>query len=410
MIRQTLLACGTMLIVLAAVAETLAQNNPNTKPLAATAWRLAEPINYKNMIIFPVVSDRPASAETSHFTTLDEALSSGEAVIREQKSEPVAHSAGRHGRQQEQQEASVNQLVLVYRGQKQLLLLAGELVQGGDQDRIISQDRIVPPGSEPLPLDVFCVEQGRWSSGEEFASGRMIAHPSVREKAAVDQEQTKVWQAVLAGSTAMTVAGGPAPGLSSGRAYETAAANEDAPVQVRRTSPAVNTSSATLSAQTVSVIVSSEARTSSYARIYRSSRVEDSVHPFVKEMQKRFAQRVAEIKGESIVGVVVSYGADIAWSDIFASPALFERYWPKLSRSYVIEALARPQTTELPSFDDAAAFLESLNGQETVENGHGPYNLRRVTQADYVQIDLEALRPVPVDLHTVQIHRTHGAD
>jgi hypothetical protein len=168
-----------MSIVLAAVAETLAQNNTNTKPLAPTTWRLAEPINYKNMSIFPVVSDRPASAETSHFTTLDEALSSGEAVIKEQNSKPAPHSAVRHGQHQEQQEASVNQLVLVYRGQKQLLLLAGELVQGGDQDRIISQDRIVPPGGEALPLDVFCVEQGRWSSGEEFASGRMMVHPSV---------------------------------------------------------------------------------------------------------------------------------------------------------------------------------------------------------------------------------------
>jgi hypothetical protein len=409
MSRPKLLAWGSMFIVLAAVAETLAQNNTNTKPLAPTTWRLAEPINYKNMSIFPVVSDRLASAETSHFTTLDEALSSREAVIKEQNSKPAPHSAVRHGRHQEQQEASVNQLVLVYRGQKQLLLLAGELVQGGDQDRIISQDRIVPPGGEPLPLDVFCVEQGRWSSGEEFASGRMMVHPSVREKAAVDQEQTKVWQAVLAGSTAASVGGGLASGVASGTSEETADAGEDVQVHVRGTRPAVNTTSATLSAQTLSVIVTSEATTRSYARIYRSSRIEDSVHPFAKEIQKRFAKRVAEMKGEYVVGVLVAYGADIAWSDIFASPALFDRYWPKLLRSYVIEALARPQTTQLPLFDDAAAFMDSLNGQETVDSRHGPYNLRQVTQADYVQIDLEALRPVPVDLHTVKIHRTSGA-
>ena len=48
-------------------------------------------------------------------------------------------------------------------------------------------------------------------------------------------------------------------------------------MHVRGTRPAVNTTSATLSAQTLSVIVTSEATTRSYARIYRSSRIEDSV-------------------------------------------------------------------------------------------------------------------------------------
>jgi hypothetical protein len=60
---------------------------------------------------------------------------------------------------------AVNQLVLVNRSKRPLLLLAGELVSGGKQDRIIAKDRIVAPGAEPLPLDVFCVEHGRWSSG-----------------------------------------------------------------------------------------------------------------------------------------------------------------------------------------------------------------------------------------------------
>jgi ARG/rhodanese/phosphatase superfamily protein len=106
----------------------------------------------------------------------------------------------------------------------------------------------VPPGGEALPLDVFCVEQGRWSSGEEFASGRMMVHPSVREKAAVDLEQTKVWQAVLAGSTAASVGRGLASGVASGTSEETANAGEGVQVHVRGTRPAVNTTSATLSA------------------------------------------------------------------------------------------------------------------------------------------------------------------
>jgi ARG/rhodanese/phosphatase superfamily protein len=410
MSRMNLLGWGAIAVTVAIVSAVgaLSQNNSNTssntEALASTGWRVAEPITYKNMSIFPVVSDRRASAETRQFTTLDEALSSGEAVIKERKKELTVHSAQRHGRLQEPQGASVGQLVLIYHGSKQLLLLAGELVQGGEQDRIIYEDRIVPAGGDPLPLDVFCVEQGRWSSGEYFASGRMMAHPSVREKAAVDREQTQVWQAVLAGSTALA-AGASAAGVASRTENAQANAGEAALV-VGSAPPPTNTTTVTVSAQTVSTIVATEASTKSYARIYRSSRVESSVHPFVKEIEKRFGQRMAELKGEQVVGVVVAYGSDIAWSDIFASTQLFERYWPKLRRSYVVEALARPQTNEHPSLDAASAFLQPLNGQGTAENGSGDYNLWRVMQPEYVRIDLEALRQAPVDLHRVKIHRT----
>ena len=86
---------------------------------------------------------------------------------------------------------SVNQLVLINRSKRPLLLLAGELVSGGKQDRIIAKDRIVPVGAQPLPLNVFCVEHGRWSAGSKFTAAKTIVHPSVREQAAVNQEQTR---------------------------------------------------------------------------------------------------------------------------------------------------------------------------------------------------------------------------
>src|SRR5260370_41906371 len=106
---------------------------------------------------------------------------------------------------------------MINRGKRPLVLLAGELVSGGKQDRIIAKDRIVGPGERPLPLDVFCVEHGRWSSGTQFAAAKIMVHPSVREKAAVDQKQEQVWDAVRSGSTARADAGGAgaAPPLSA---------------------------------------------------------------------------------------------------------------------------------------------------------------------------------------------------
>src|SRR5258705_12940070 len=111
--------------------------------------------------------------------------------------------------------ASVNQLVLINRSRRPLLLLAGELVSGGKQDRVIGKDRIVPVGAPPLPLDVFCVEHGRWTGSSQFAAAKTIVHPSVRESAAVDQAQTKVWDSVRNGTNAKAPAAAPRASISS---------------------------------------------------------------------------------------------------------------------------------------------------------------------------------------------------
>jgi len=157
-------------------------------------WRLLEPVVYENISIFPVVSAN--AQDTGGFLTLDEGLATGEVVVAERGSEGMARS--RDGRvvipdYDRRTGAAVNQLVLVNRSKRPLLLLAGELVSGGKQDRIIGKDRIVPAGAPPLPLDVFCVEHGRWSNGSQFATAKLMVHPSVREKAAVDQKQEEVW-------------------------------------------------------------------------------------------------------------------------------------------------------------------------------------------------------------------------
>jgi hypothetical protein len=152
--------------------------------------------------------------------------------------------------------------------------------------------------------------------------------------------------------------------------------------------------------------MASEAPTQSYQRIYKSSQVGGPVEAFAEEIQKRFARSTTSLKGESVVGVVVAYGDEVAWSDIFASPELFGRYWPKLLRSFVVEALARPHAKEQASLDDARDFLRPLTGHESIESEPGVYSLREVTAGRYVEIELEALRPRDVTLHSLKVHRT----
>ena len=332
-----------------------------------------EPVTYENLTIFPVVSAQ--GPDTSAFLTLDEGLSNGSVIVREQGSDTLARDRGGRplANPQVQTGASVNRLVLINRSKRPLLLLAGELVSGGKQDRIIGKDRIVAPGSEPLPLDVFCVEHGRWSAGSAFAASKIMVHPSVREKAAVDQKQTDVWAAVRSGSTAAQPAAAPPPRIAMdnlGRAMESAAP------------------------------------TQSYAKLYDSRAVGVPIESFVAEVEKRFAKATAGLKGGQIVGVVVAYGGEVAWSDIFASGELFNDYWTKLLRSYAVEALARPALREHASIDDAREFLRPLRGRETQESEPGVYRWREVTEGPLAQIELDALEPRTMTLHRLKIHRT----
>jgi hypothetical protein len=350
-------------------------------------WRLLDPVTYENITIFPVVSS--LMQDTSPFLTLDEGLSSGEVIVSEQGAAGLART--RDGRPvavpQYNTGASINQLVLINRSKRPLLLLAGELVSGGKQDRIIGKDRIVPVGSEPLPLDVFCVEHGRWTgASSQFGASKTIVHPSVREQAAVAQDQQEVWNAVRSGTLAKAApppSSSGSPGAVASEAY----------------APRITTES-------IQVTIDGAAPTQAYAKIYEGGRVGASVDGFAEDLRRRFDRATLGLKGERVVGVVVAYGGDVAWSDIFASGELFEHYWSKLLRSYAVEALARPSYRETAAITDAREFLRNLNGREVVESEPGVYRWREITEGRLSLIELESISPKAMTLHRLFLHRT----
>src|SRR5256884_889461 len=347
-------------------------STPSLLPKLEGDWRILDPVTYENISVFPVVA--PDGQDAGALLTVEEGLATGEVLIRERGSEEMVR--GRDGRPvliPQTTGASVNQLVLVNRSKRPLLLLAGELVSGGKQDRVIGKDRIVPVGAPPLPLDVFCVEHGRWTGAAQFAAANTIVHPSVREKAAVDQKQAEVGDAVRSGTTAKSAPSAPRPQISSDNLQAAIAGN---------------------------------GRTEAYEKIYVSQAVGVSIDDFVNEAQRRFVQATSGLKNERVVGVVVAYGGEVAWSDIFASGDLFDHYWRKLLRSYAVEALTRPTYRQAASRDNATEFLRRLNGRETQETEPGVYRWREIKEGQLAQIELDALQPKPITLHRLLLHRT----
>jgi len=348
-------------------------------PGQAPGWRLASPVSYQNLTIFPVVSSQ--DADTSDFATLDEALANGDAIISEQGDYlrrtrdgqiPQGFSTG----------PQVNQLVLVNRGKRPLVLLAGEVVSGGKQDRIIGKDRIVPIGAAPLPLDVFCVEHGRWTgASDKFSAGNLMVHPSVREEAAVAQDQKQVWAAVR----------GEAQGVARSEAPVGAAAPP--PITSEALAGAINS-----------------AGTQSYQRIYKASPIGTSVEGVTEEISRRFDRETSGLKSERVVGVVAAFGDEVAWSDIFASSELFRAYWPKLLRSYVVEAMTHPAVRETASLDDARDFLRPISGHIEQESEPGVYEWRKQSVGRLSEIQLAALAPKPLTLHYLRVLRGDDYD
>jgi hypothetical protein len=370
--------CGSSRAVVDA--EPLIEVEAEPRPQAPADWRISQPVTYETLTVLPVLSSQDAN--TDAFQTLDAALASGEAIVTEQgdgmrrsrngDAPPVPYISGG---------AQVNQLVLINRGKKPLLLLAGEVVSGGKQDRIIAKDRIIPIGAKPLPLDVFCVEHSRWTNGDaKFSAARTMVHPTVREKAAIDSDQTQVWAAVR-GDVAAALA-----------------------EREMSSNPAVTPPP--ISSQQLSRLMASAAPTEGYRSIYQSAAVGPSVENFAQEVQKRFERATSGLKGERVVGVIVAYGGEVAWSDIFASSELFDAYWPKLLRSYAVEALTRPVAQEKVSLTDARDFLRPAIGHVHEETEPGVYRWRERSAGRVAEIELEALEPKPLALHWLKVLRT----
>jgi hypothetical protein len=353
---------GTLVLVVAAGGVVGAWREARAGEVASTSdYRALAPIRHGNLTVFPVVT--AVSHDTGGFLTLDEGLKSGEVEVTESGSvRGMIRRPPRGGVVRPdypvREGAQVNKLVLVNNSKRPLLLLAGEIVTGGKQDRVIAKDRIVPAESDPIDLDVFCVEPGRWvgtSSKFEFGSvNAAMASPSVRGSAMADKDQSKVWSQV--GKT-----------------------KEQMTVEVQAAAPAA---SAELSG------------TTSYAKVMQNEEVKKKVDSVAGSIEKEYASTIQQLRDRNAVGVVVAVNGEIVWADIFASTNLLEKYWPKLVRSYATEAVVTRAKGVQVSEKAAQAFLENLHGRhETVDSEPGLYRHTEVSGDGFKAFELTSLLP-----------------
>ena len=296
---ETLLrAIGIVLALCVAMCFTLW-----SEERVAEVLQIGTSVHYKRLVIFPVISDAREGLPYEYLT-LDEGLSSGEVTISEIGGIEVQRNDEEQnvqildeqqvGEQQvgEQQvlvqqtsrnAASVNELLLSNNSGKYLYLMAGEVIKGAKQDRMVAHDIVFPPGARDVSLEVFCVESGRWTfQSETFASAKIVTGVQVRSTAQVEKSQSVVWDKVADYNRA----------------------------------------------------VGATSRTGTLRAAYE----DDDVQAEVEDYMVHLAAELDHLAG--VVGLVAVVDGTISVIDVFGGPLLCNKLRDKLLTSYILDALA----------------------------------------------------------------------
>jgi hypothetical protein len=255
---------------------------PPPDPLEAVlqSAQVGEPWQEGGLTIFPVRLNK--THVFGEVLTLDQALNKGMLTIKEIGS------------------GQVNSVTAYNKSDRHIFLMAGQAVSGAKQDRIISEDTLLPPGST-TEVTVWCVDHGRWTPGQtDFRSGNFVAPAAVRREAATLKSQTGVWDKVAEVQRAV---GAPDGSLAT----------------------AVN-----------------------------SAKVRIETQPYRDKLLPLPDKRPGSY------GVIVAYGDEFLAADIFYTSSLFERLWPKLLDSYLLDVAGRSKSHGRPSVAEAERFLGQL--------------------------------------------------
>ena len=273
-----------------------------------SSHRISEPYTHRNLAIY--LLDQPVNEARTTFLTLDEALQAGSARL---------HETGRVG------ELEIENLT-----EADLYAQAGDVVKGGWQDRALGMDFIVPHRSNRprrMRVRTFCVERGRWNcrKGEQptntFKSApHMAASRELKLSIRHEGSQASVWSSVDAAQAKLSRSVG---------------------CDIR----------SALSPSSLPLAVENEA-------VRR--KLSGYVMPFANLLATQ----------PEAVGFAFAINGRLNSADLYATPELFGKLWPKLLEAAALEALTEADshgvTCAVPTADEVEAWLRrSRRGRKT---------------------------------------------
>ncbi len=261
-------------------------------------YKLSGPYTHKNLSIFLVHGKSVIKGKS--FLTLQEALVQKKVVVYETR--------------------SVNELSIQNFSDEDVFVQSGDIVKGGQQDRMIGVDLIVPPRSGKLPISAFCVEHGRWSGrGNErvtvfSSSADAAATKEIRLAAKRSTSQGEVWQSVTVAQDKLS--------------------------------------------RNVGSRVNSSVSESSLQLAVENNKVQETADSYVKALSS-IANR-----SDDVIGYVFAINGKVNSADIYGSNVLFKKLWPKLLKANAIEAIAELQPGKFkPASEKAKGSDKDVNAR-----------------------------------------------
>lgn len=265
-------------------------------------YRLEGPFTQGNLTVFLIHGKDKIKGVT--FITLQEALVQKKVIVRETR--------------------EVNELSIENISREEVYVQSGDIVKGGQQDRMMAVDLILPPRSGKIPIAAFCVESSRWSKrGSEEAtvfssSANVVAGRDLKLAAKNAESQGEVWKQVAVAQDKLSA----------------------------------NTGTR----------VNGAASPTSFQLALENTKVQASADSYVKALN-------GIVNGKTdVIGYVFAINGQINSADVYASSLLFKKLWPKLLQASAIEAVAELRRGEKfapPPTDAVQGFLnDSPKGTE----------------------------------------------
>jgi hypothetical protein len=307
---------------------------------------IAQPIQHANLTIFPV-SSLEANLE-DRFTTLDEGLREGTVEVFEIGADSDSDDDSNDGMDDPLDdlfgdapdgEAEVNRVMVINRSSKPLYLMPGEIIMGGDQDRAVAEEFVLQPNDNPVPVDVFCVEHGRWGGRAPAQTEDFIANATAASSGGFALAVAEENQAAAEANRGKFIA-------------SVGALNKPARLAVQASKDQDTVWESVANVNTANGI---EIETGAFTGNYVSKDSLDQLKPYIDSLQD-------EVAGvDNIVGVVVAINGKVHTMDLFESTPLFTKLWPKLLKSYALDAASVADTENAKAVcahEDAREFVD----------------------------------------------------
>lgn len=276
---------------------------------AAEDYRLSGPFTHENLAIYLVHGPGRAGPVP---LSLEEALKAGQVRV---------HETG-----------DVNALAIENLGVKEIFVQAGDIVKGGQQDRVLTVSLILPPGSGRVAIGSFCVEQGRWSARgqekvKEFESADS-ALPSREAKLAMKAPRKK---------------------------HGTRAASQSADTGGRQQE--IWKSVTAIQDKLTDNLGASVAAAPSPTSLQLALENEE-----LEDARKAYLEALLPLakKESDVIGYAFAINGEVNSADVYPSNALFLKMWPKLLQASAVEAIGEKQDGDpapAPTSDRVRAFL-----------------------------------------------------